>query len=50
MEAERKCFRLVGGVLVERRVQDVLPAVQTNMEGVRYIGHLRSSLGHITHL
>lgn len=31
----RKCFRLVGGVLVERTVSDVVPALQTNKEGVR---------------
>ncbi|KAI9097056.1 Prefoldin [Phlyctochytrium arcticum] len=37
MEGDRKCFRLVGGVLVERTVKDVLPAVQTNMEGISNI-------------
>ena len=26
----KKCFRLVGGVLVERTVSDVLPALQHN--------------------
>lgn len=30
----RKCFRLIGGVLVERTVQEVLPALQTNLDGV----------------
>ncbi|KND04644.1 tubulin-binding prefolding complex subunit GIM4 [Spizellomyces punctatus DAOM BR117] len=37
LEPERKCFRLVGGVLVERTVQDVLPAVKTNMDGIQNI-------------
>ncbi|KAH9833713.1 Prefoldin beta-like protein [Rhodofomes roseus] len=31
---DRKCFRLVGGVLVERTVQDVVPALQTNKDGI----------------
>eukprot|EP01031_Cornospumella_fuschlensis_P038307 gene38307-46550_t len=33
LEAERKAFRLVGGVLVERTVGEVLPAVSQNYEG-----------------
>jgi len=33
-EPDRKCFRLVGGVLVERTVQDVVPVLQTNRDGV----------------
>lgn len=32
---ERRCFRMVGGVLVERTVGDVLPALSTNKEQVR---------------
>lgn len=35
MDAQRRCFRLVGGVLVERTVGEVLPAVQKNHDGVR---------------
>lgn len=36
-EPERKCFRLVGGVLVERTVKDVVPALQMNRDGVRSV-------------
>lgn len=34
-EPSRKCFRMVGGVLVERTVGDVLPTLQTNFEGIK---------------
>lgn len=34
-EPDRQCFRLIGGVLVERTVKDVVPALQTNQDGVR---------------
>ena len=33
-DLERRCFRSVGGVLVERKVKDVLPALQINTEQV----------------
>ena len=32
LDPKRKCFRLIGGVLVERTVQDTLPAVTEHME------------------
>ncbi|SCZ91640.1 BZ3500_MvSof-1268-A1-R1_Chr5-1g07575 [Microbotryum saponariae] len=40
---DRKCFRLVGGILVERTVADVLPALQTQLEQLK--GVLGTLLG-----
>eukprot|EP01120_Amphizonella_sp_Union-15-10_P000148 TRINITY_DN10185_c0_g1_i2.p1 TRINITY_DN10185_c0_g1~~TRINITY_DN10185_c0_g1_i2.p1 ORF type:complete len:149 (-),score=43.58 TRINITY_DN10185_c0_g1_i2:3-398(-) len=34
LESSRKCYRLVGGVLVERTVGEVLPAVKKNKENI----------------
>jgi prefoldin subunit 2 len=34
MEAGRRCYRMVGDVLVERTVGEVLPAVRRNREGL----------------
>jgi prefoldin subunit 2 len=34
LESARKCYRLVGGVLVERTVGEVLPALKGNLENV----------------
>ncbi|KAL5487618.1 GIM4 [Sanghuangporus weigelae] len=36
-DPQRKCFRMVGGVLVERTVKDVVPALQTNKEGIKKV-------------
>ncbi|KAI4217283.1 MAG: hypothetical protein LQ351_000592 [Letrouitia transgressa] len=33
----RKCFRMINGVLVERTVKDVLPALTTNSEGLNKV-------------
>ncbi|GJJ07243.1 hypothetical protein Clacol_001443 [Clathrus columnatus] len=33
----RKCFRLIGGVLVERTVKDVVPALRTNRDGIKQV-------------
>jgi len=33
-DADRKCWRLVGGVLTERTVGTVLPAVETQIENI----------------
>lgn len=38
-DPDRKCFRLIGGVLVERTVKDVVPALQTNRSGVQMLGY-----------
>ena len=35
-DPDRKCFRLIGGVLAERTVKDVVPQLQTNCDNVRY--------------
>ncbi len=34
LDKNRKCFRLVGGVLVERTVEEVLPAVQQHRQSL----------------
>ena len=34
---DRKCFRMINGVLVERTVKDVKPALQTNAEGLKKV-------------
>ncbi|WFD38390.1 Cochaperone prefoldin complex subunit [Malassezia japonica] len=36
-EPERTCFRLIGGVLVERTVKDVLPTLQTTYNGLTQV-------------
>jgi prefoldin subunit 2 len=47
-EPDRKCFRLIGGVLVERTVKDVVPALQTNRDGVSQVIPL--SLPNLIHV
>ena len=37
MPGDRKCFRMINGVLVERTVSDVLPALQTNADGLKKV-------------
>ena len=35
--ADRKCFRLINGVLIERTIADVVPALETNSEGLKKV-------------
>ncbi|KAI9866500.1 MAG: hypothetical protein M1813_001051 [Trichoglossum hirsutum] len=37
LQGNRKCFRMINGVLVERTVADVVPALKTNSEGLRKV-------------
>ena len=37
LPSDRKCFRLINGVLIERTVADVVPALQTNSEGLKKV-------------
>lgn len=37
LDPGRKCFRMIGGVLVERTVGEVLPAVNRNKEGLQEV-------------
>lgn len=37
LSGDRKCFRLINGVLVERTVKDVVPALKTNQEGLKQV-------------
>ncbi|KAA6429990.1 MAG: Prefoldin subunit 2 [Trebouxia sp. A1-2] len=37
LDSNIKCFRLIGGVLVERTVAEVLPAVKGNGEQIRMV-------------
>src|SRR3954453_19099205 len=38
MEAERRCYHLVSGVLIERTVKEMLPAIEHNRDAVRRRG------------
>ncbi|XP_010525193.1 PREDICTED: probable prefoldin subunit 2 isoform X2 [Tarenaya hassleriana] len=37
LDPSRKCFRMIGGVLVQRTIKEVLPAVQRNKEGLEEV-------------
>ena len=36
VDPARRCFRSIGGVLVERTVKEVLPAITANKDQVRF--------------
>ncbi|TDH66604.1 uncharacterized protein CCR75_005194 [Bremia lactucae] len=43
---DRKAYRMVGGVLVERTVQEVLPAVTANRDGIaQVLAQLNGNIG-----
>ncbi|CAA0834754.1 Probable prefoldin subunit 2 [Striga hermonthica] len=45
LDPSRRCYRMIGSVLVERTIQEVLPAVQRNKEGLdEVIARLTESL------
>ncbi|XP_071737976.1 prefoldin subunit 2 [Rutidosis leptorrhynchoides] len=37
LDPTRRCYRMIGGVLVERTIKEVLPAVQQNKEGIELV-------------
>lgn len=37
LSGDRKCFRMINGVLVEMKVKDALPPLKTNTEGLKVV-------------
>ncbi|KAF5452526.1 hypothetical protein F2P56_027511 [Juglans regia] len=37
LDPSRRCYRMIGGVLVERTIREVLPAVHRNKEGLEEV-------------
>ncbi|KQJ88174.1 probable prefoldin subunit 2 [Brachypodium distachyon] len=37
LDPTRRCYRMIGGVLVERTIKEVLPAVHRNKEGLEEV-------------
>ncbi|CAG9825110.1 unnamed protein product [Phaedon cochleariae] len=43
---DRKCFRLIGGILTERKVKDILPVLVSNQEKLKdFIDKLHEQIG-----
>ncbi|PRD29015.1 UNVERIFIED_CONTAM: Prefoldin subunit 2 [Trichonephila clavipes] len=50
VDPERVCYRMIGGVLVQRTVKEVLPAVAHNKEQVRNSYFFSHGRGHLVKL
>ncbi|KAM0953655.1 putative prefoldin beta [Dioscorea sansibarensis] len=37
LDPSRRCYRMIGGVLVERTIKEVMPAVERNKEGLEEV-------------
>ncbi|CAN4099532.1 unnamed protein product [Withania somnifera] len=37
LDPARRCYRMIGGALVERTIKEVLPAVERNKEGIEEV-------------
>ncbi|AQK41519.1 putative prefoldin subunit 2 [Zea mays] len=37
LDPSRRCYRMIGGVLVERTIREVMPAVKRNKEGLEEV-------------
>eukprot|EP00127_Corallochytrium_limacisporum_P005066 Clim_evm21s198 gene=Clim_evmTU21s198 len=49
LDPNRKCYRMVGQVLVERNVGEVLPALEQNADGIaQIVTSLRTRSGQLT--
>ena len=48
VDGDRKCFRMVGGLLCERTVKDVLPILISNQEQVKFVLLVYMKLENLT--
>lgn len=37
LPSDRKCFRMINGVLVERTIADAMPSLQTNADNMKQV-------------
>lgn len=47
MDPSRRCYRLVGDVLVQRTVAEVIPAIKQNEEGLNEVWIARGGLRNV---